>query len=67
MSGKDDKHQYNVNDRWVAVNLMVWEKRIWGWKFIGVAESQNPQHILKLVPTDCDHPEDIYFRGQNER
>jgi len=54
------KKQYADFDRWVCtVDNRVWERRSWGWKFIGVAKSQNPLHLMEVISTDADHPSDI--------
>jgi hypothetical protein len=51
---------YPKYSRWVSPDCRVWEKREWGWKFLGIAKSQHAIDVLSLISTDCDHPEDIF-------
>ena len=52
--------QYVIGTRWVALDCRVWEKRNWGWKFLGFAKSKFPAHILEVPSTECDHPDDVF-------
>ncbi len=45
--------------RWVAPDCKVWEKRPYGWKYLGISKSLSEIHIMELQSHDCDHPEDI--------
>lgn len=51
---------YTKYSRWVGPDCRVWERREWGWKFIGVAESLYPIHVMDVISTDADHPDDIF-------
>lgn len=48
-----------IYTRWINPDNMVWEKREWGWKYLGISESKSPIHILDMLSNDCDHPMDI--------
>lgn len=54
--------EYPDFTRWIDKYLCVWEKREWGWKFIGSAKSNSANHILELVSHDCEHLSDIKFK-----
>lgn len=52
---------YPNYSRWVnGMDCRVWEKRDWGWKFIGVAKSHHPIHGMEIISTDADHPDDVF-------
>ena len=53
--------EYKDYNRWIGPDCKVWEKRYWGWKFIGVAKSQHALHIMDIPSSDCDHPYHIFF------
>lgn len=46
--------------RWIDNDNRVWEKRCFGWKFIGISESKNICDVFSIQSHDCDHPNDIY-------
>ena len=56
----DRKSVYKKHDRWVGVDCRVWEKKSWGWKFLGFSKSQHLSHVLEIPSNDCDHPHDIF-------
>lgn len=61
------KKQYPLKSRWVCPDSRVWEKREWGWKFIGIAKSQHLIHVMEVLSTDCDHPSDVFHEVIDER
>ena len=61
MSETPEMEEYEESDRWVSGSGKVWEKRSWGWKFLGIVNSYNFHHVMGLCSTECDHPEDIFF------
>lgn len=58
--------EYSPGSRWIADDLRVWEKREWGWKFLGYAESFYPGHVISVPSHDWDHPSDIFHEEFNE-
>jgi len=53
------KGGYKDYARWVTTDCEVFEKRSWGWKFIGIAKSATPCDVMNVLYNDCDHPKDI--------
>lgn len=53
---------YTVGSRWTDSECRVWEKREWGWQFIGVAKSLHINHIMELISIDCDHPQNLFHQ-----
>lgn len=49
--------------RWACYDGRVWEKRDWGWKFLGYADSLSFCDVTFLPSTDADHPYDIFNEG----
>jgi len=62
-----ESRQYTNYSRWVAPDLRVWEKRDWGWKFLGYAESLYPAHVMSVLSHDWDHPSDVFHEEFDER
>lgn len=56
---------YPEYSRWVSLDKRVWEKRDWGWKFLGFAKSVSFLDIMELNYTDCDHPYDVFIETIN--
>lgn len=54
------KKEISPFSRWVSLDCKVWEKREWGWKFIGISKSIHILHVMQLISTDWDHPDDVY-------
>ena len=54
-----DKEYPNFS-RWISTDCKVWEKRNWGWKFIGITKSFCAIDAMELSSHDCDHPDDIF-------
>lgn len=63
----EDCVHFNVGDRFVAADRRVWERREWGWKFLGFSKSRCPADIINIPSTDCDHFEDIIDGQSYER
>jgi len=50
--------EYLLGSRWYDISTKkIWEKREWGWKFLGYAESTTD--VLKLQSVNWDHYDDI--------
>lgn len=51
--------EHAIGSRWYVVDGKVYEKRDWGWKFLGISKSGHPIHIMELDSHDWDSPYDI--------
>lgn len=56
--------EIKVGTRWLSSNK-VFEKREWGWKFLGMVHSMV--EAFEKPSNDVDHPEDIFNEEYNER
>lgn len=56
-----NRNEYPIGSRWVSSDCRVWERREWGWKYIGIAKSPHLLDVMEVLATDCDHPSDVFI------
>lgn len=59
------RDEYALGDRWVCSDGRVWEKKDWGWKFIGIARSTSILDVFDLKSTNADHPWDVFVEEKD--